>query len=510
MIMPLFTHFIPILFFVYMGIDVLRRNPKNVEHRLVSIMILCFMLLFTEEYVRNQLPIEYSPAISAYWFSSVGILVPGLGFHFFIKFTRLDSKMPRFLYPYLFYLPSVVILINIFTNSQIISANEFYQDGIWKLPVYNKPYYIAMVASTVNNFLFLIPLVKARTVAVIRELRKMYNQLILGVIIAGIWDILFGLVDFGGALPPYPFLYGGLVWCFFLRHTMLKYDFLNYVDKRYEKLFNLNPAAILLTDLQGIVKEANPSAKQLLASIRLDQSKFYTILNEKVRKRILSLERIENFEMTISNDNNLLDVLIDGDYVLVEYQLHMILIMRDITIQKENQREITFLAFHDPLTRLPNRRYFHEKLEEEICIAEKRCHRLAVALVDLDYFKETNDKYGHLAGDEVLLHVANIIRETVSHHGTAARLGGDEFVFFIQSVSSHQFVEEMIRHLQQTLKQNKLIYMQEPIQIGMSIGVSFFPNNGKDSGALLNSADKAMYYAKRKGKNKYHMLSEES
>src|SRR5690554_6787838 len=101
-IIPLFTHFVPILFFVCMGIDVLQRNTKKVEHRLLSLITLCFMLLFAEEYVRHQLPIEYSPILAAVWFSSVGILIPGLGFHLFIKFARLDQKMPRYIYPYIF------------------------------------------------------------------------------------------------------------------------------------------------------------------------------------------------------------------------------------------------------------------------------------------------------------------------------------------------------------------------------------------------------------------------
>jgi diguanylate cyclase (GGDEF)-like protein len=462
------------------------------------------MLLFTEEYVRHQLPIEYSPILSALWFSTVGILIPGLGFHLFIKLASLDNKMPRFIYPYMFYLPVVLIVIQIFANDKMISANEFYQEGIWKLPVYNKPYYIAMIVSILNNILYLLPLIKGRVNAGTRELRAIYNQLILGIILSACWFIVFGLIDYGGSLPPYPYLYGGAVWCFFLRHTMKKYDFLNFLDKRYEKLFNLNPAAILLVDLQGNIKEANPSAKQLFDYIHLDHAEFYTMLDEEVKKRIHAREEIKNCEMTISNGNKRRDVLIDGDYVLVEYQPHIILILRDVTVQKQNQKEVTFLAYHDPLTRLPNRRYFYEKLEVAIEDAGKHNQKLAVVLIDLDYFKETNDKYGHQVGDEVLLHVAHIIQETISHHGMAARLGGDEFVFFIAPVSTFQFVEEMIHKLQHALAQNKMIYLQKPIPIGMSIGASIFPADGQDANALINSADKAMYKVKREGRTNKH------
>ncbi|WP_409346727.1 GGDEF domain-containing protein [Paenibacillus sp. MBLB4367] len=460
--------------------------------------------------MRHQLPIAYSPGLAAKWFSTAGILIPGLGFHLFIKLSQLDKKMPRYMYPAIFYLPVIIILVNLLTNDKMISANEFYQGGIWKLPVYNKPYYIAMIASIVNNFLYLIPLMKGRAAAGTTGLKGIYNQLIFGVVISACWFIVFGLIDFGSSLPPYPYLYGGVVWCFFLRRTMKRYDFLNFKDKRYEKLFNLNPAPILLADLQGNMKEANPSAKQLFEYFRLDDAEFYTLLSEDLRNRIRSREEIQNCEMTISKENKRLDVLIDGDYVWVDDQQHILLILRDITMQKENQREVTFLAYHDPLTRLPNRRYFYEKLEAAIKDADKHRQRLAVVLIDLDYFKEINDKYGHQAGDEVLLLVAKLIRETVASHGTAARLGGDEFVFFVHPVASELFVQKLIHKLQSAVAQSKLEVTQEAISLGLSVGASFFPENGSDGDALLNSADKAMYMDKRKGRKAYQMLAGET
>ncbi|RIE04734.1 GGDEF domain-containing protein [Cohnella faecalis] len=193
---------------------------------------------------------------------------------------------------------------------------------------------------------------------------------------------------------------------------------------------------------------------------------------------------------------------------MVEYQPHLILIVRDVTAQKENQREITFLAYHDPLTRLPNRRYFYEKLEAALKDADNQSHKLAVVLFDLDHFKEINDRYGHQIGDKVLLHVANIVREIVSSQGMAARLGGDEFVFFLHPVASENLVLELIHRLRQVIERNKLLVDNEAIPITLSIGASFYPVNGVDGDGLLNSADKALYEVKRKGRNAYRMLSE--
>ncbi|WMT40982.1 hypothetical protein RE628_28630 [Paenibacillus sp. D2_2] len=150
----LFTHGLPILFFAYMATDVLLRNKRKVEHILLSLICLCYLLLFAEEYVRHQVPLEYSPILSAVWLSSTGILIPGFGAHFLIKLTHLDQKMPRVIYPYVFYLPLLFVVINLATGADLISSQQFYEQGMWKLPVYNTGYYIAMTSSVVMDLLF--------------------------------------------------------------------------------------------------------------------------------------------------------------------------------------------------------------------------------------------------------------------------------------------------------------------------------------------------------------------
>lgn len=483
------------------------RDSRKVEHRLVSLTSLCFMMLFVEEYVRQQIPIEYSPALAGMWFSSAGVLIPGLGFHIFIKFSKLDRRMPRFLYPYVFYLPIILVFINLLQPDQAISANEFYQEGIWKLPVYNQPYYIAMIASIVNNLLYLLPLLMGRHSAETKELRSVFNQLILGVLLSAGWFAFFGLIDFGGSLPPYPYIYGGLVWCFILRHTMRKYDLLGFVDKRYEKLFNLNPAAIVLVDLEGTIKEANPSAKLLFNTLQLKRTNLWTMLDKDIRGLIERREEIRNYETTIRSGDKQIDVLIEGDYVLVEHLPHMIFILRDVTLQKEDQRKVMFLAYHDPLTELPNRIYFQERLTETLVQAGQRGQQVAVVLVDLDHFKEVNDRHGHLAGDEALMQAAALIRDTVGEDGMAARLGGDEFVFYLRDVPNAQFVLDKIQALRQALAETPMMYQQIRLTVGMSIGASLYPEHGHTVDALLNHADKAMYEVKREGKNSYRLLS---
>ncbi|WP_135556336.1 sensor domain-containing diguanylate cyclase [Paenibacillus cymbidii] len=509
-IVPLFTHFLPMIFFVFMLMDVIVRNRRSAEHRLAGGIILCCMLMFTEEYVRQMLPLSYSPMISVIWFSTAGITITGFGLHLFIKLAGLEHKMPRYLYPAFCYVPTFLVIVNLLVNDQMISGNEFHEAGIWKLPVYNEAYYIAMVGSNLFNLAYVMILSKGKKHAVSAEHGAIYNELILGVVVTAFFNLLIGLIDFKGWLPPYPYIYGGFAWCVLLRRTMLKYDFLNHIDKRYERLFNLNPAAIMLMDVHGNMKEANPSARQLCREMKLDYTRFFAILSEDVKRRIRAKEDIGNCEMTIDIGGKQVDVVLDGDYVLVDNQPHLILIVRDVTQEKKNQREVTFLAYHDPLTRLPNRRYFNESLNAAIEGAERHGHKLAVVLFDIDRFKELNDKYGHAVGDQALSHLASIVREAMPQGGMAARLGGDEFVLFLQPVASAQAVKELIQRLQRELETNKLIVDGEWIPIRLSIGASFYPGNGLDSDALLSSADKALYHVKQRGRNSFHMLPETS
>jgi len=223
----LLTHGLPILFFAYMATEVLVRNKRSVEHILLSVISLLYLLLFAEEYVRNQVPIEYSPLLSSIWLSSAGILIPGTCFHFMVKLTRLDRHLPKYIFPYVFYLPVLFVIVNIVTGAELISAQQFVEAGNWKLPVYNTGYYAAMTGSIITDALYLIPLLIAKARSELQEQKAIYNQLIFGIIIAIIWHCIFGYINYGDALPPYPYLYSGIIWCYFLRQTMRKHDFLN-------------------------------------------------------------------------------------------------------------------------------------------------------------------------------------------------------------------------------------------------------------------------------------------
>ncbi|MEK3720134.1 EAL domain-containing protein [Paenibacillus sp. FSL H8-0034] len=178
----------------------------------------------------------------------------------------------------------------------------------------------------------------------------------------------------------------------------------------------------------------------------------------------------------------------------------LVLVMRDITERKKSEQTIYHLAYHDTLTDLPNRRLFMDRLRKEVQLAKRQHTQLAIMFLDLDRFKDINDSLGHEAGDLILIESAKRISHCVGPNGLVARLGGDEFVVLLKSLSSLTEVESVSITIQTSL--------QEPIELAgqlysmsCSMGVSFFPSNGRDPDELLKRADMALYAAKNMGRN---------
>lgn len=159
--------------------------------------------------------------------------------------------------------------------------------------------------------------------------------------------------------------------------------------------------------------------------------------------------------------------------------------------------ELKHATLHDSLTSLPNRILFHDRLEQTLKLAKRNGNRFAVALMDLNGFKEINDQRGHLAGDQVLQIIGERVRETLRACDTVARLSGDEFAFVLPSVNkeSPELVAEKI--LQAIIQPIQL--ETGSITISGSIGIALYPEHGADNDNLIGKADTAMYKAKRNG-----------
>ena len=177
-------------------------------------------------------------------------------------------------------------------------------------------------------------------------------------------------------------------------------------------------------------------------------------------------------------------------------------------VAEQATAQMAYMAEHDFLTGLPNRSLLTDRLAQSIALAQRHGKRVALMYLDLDHFKHVNDSLGHAVGDQLLQSAAERLQACVRHSDTVSRQGGDEFVVLLAEV-------EAVRDA--TLSAEKLIEaMAAPHLIGghrihatLSIGISLYPDDGKDVETMLRNADTAMYYAKRRGRNNYEAFTAE-
>ena len=173
----------------------------------------------------------------------------------------------------------------------------------------------------------------------------------------------------------------------------------------------------------------------------------------------------------------------------------------------ETRQQLHHLAHHDPLTGLPNRLLFDDRLQYAIEQARRNEQRCLLLFLDLDGFKVINDTLGHAFGDELLRRVAERLKAVLRASDTIARLGGDEFVILAGSANSDyaaQLAQKILDQLRVPIP-----VLGEILAITGSVGIAVFPDNGADSQQLLRAADMAMYTAKAAGRNRHHFYADD-
>jgi len=183
-----------------------------------------------------------------------------------------------------------------------------------------------------------------------------------------------------------------------------------------------------------------------------------------------------------------------------------IVIARDITKQKNQEKEIHSLAFYDALTSLPNRRLFENNLHDSISRAKRHKEKIAIIFMDIDNFKNINDTYGHKIGDKFLQEVTSRMKVVLREEDTLSRIGGDEFVLLLEEVNG---IEDAAHAAERIIEQ-----VRRPFEIdknrffsAVSLGISIYPDDSKHYDTLLEYADKAMYHVKNSGKNNFEFYN---
>ena len=283
-------------------------------------------------------------------------------------------------------------------------------------------------------------------------------------------------------------------------------------EKKYRSLFEGSRDAIYMTAADGQLMDANQAFLDLFGYSREEivhsnaKQVYVTAKDRNIFKQTMH-ERgsIRDFEMQLQKkDGSIMDCLLSvttkrgEDGKIIEYNG----IVRDITAYKKAQETIHHMAYHDPLTGLPNRTLFNDRLNMAIARAQRGGKKIAVMMLDIDKFKSINDKYGHETGDKVLKTVADRLGNALRKSDTIARMGGDEFLIIVPEMEKAADVLVVAQKIQ-TIFNTPFECNGFKLTSSTSIGVAMYPEDGDNGEALIRCADIAMYSVKAKGGNNF-------
>lgn len=283
-------------------------------------------------------------------------------------------------------------------------------------------------------------------------------------------------------------------------------------EQRYRSLVDHNLDAILSIDLQGNILDINPAAKSLTGypATKLKAKKISSLICQAdlpafadVIEGTKSGKAMESLDCRFSHRNGQhLTVHLKTIPIVIHDEIKgMYVIIRDLSEQAKSADMIKYMAFHDQLTGLHNRRALLEQLDELVKRKQKTNEEFALLSIDLDRFKDLNDTLGHLVGDQILKQVADRLNEIQKENCTVYRQGGDEFIIVLEGANrlyAGNFAQKVLSRFSESFYFDSQEYYITP-----SIGISTFPNDGKDSEALIKNADEALYSVKEKGKAHY-------
>lgn len=292
-------------------------------------------------------------------------------------------------------------------------------------------------------------------------------------------------------------------------------------ERRFRQLFENSVDALFIHDKSGRILECNDEACQSLGYTREELLSLkvgditVNLLSEEEREarkgdtlweRVMRGEpgRIVGFDQNELRRKDGTTFPVEVGVGSIEYggEKAIFASIRDITARRQLENELRHQALHDPLTDIPNRALFNDRLEHALAQTERRGNYVAVFFVDLDRFKSINDNLGHEAGDQLLVTTARRLLECVRASDTVARLGGDEFTVLLEDLDDPDevlpIVERMLKHLDEPYK-----IKGREVKVTASIGIAYSSSSSLKASELTDQADNAMYRAKEAGRARY-------
>jgi diguanylate cyclase (GGDEF)-like protein/PAS domain S-box-containing protein len=287
---------------------------------------------------------------------------------------------------------------------------------------------------------------------------------------------------------------------------------LAHSERRFRGAFDNAPLGLALVDRNNRFVRVNRALCRLLGAeaaelIGVDQAAFGDDGDNAIEKEYQQdlmkgrSDAVQYERRYRTRDGRVLWALVSATLMPANHEpQHFLVQINDLTERKRAEEELAHLAHYDALTGAANRALLNEEVDHEIAVARRRGSRLAVVFLDIDYFKHINDSFGHETGDIVLKETAARLIRSVREIDIVGRMGGDEFVVVLSEVNDARDVLALAEKLR-TECGKPLPFDGHVVQIGVSMGVSLFPDDGQDFRTLLRFADSALYQAKAEGRN---------
>jgi diguanylate cyclase (GGDEF)-like protein/PAS domain S-box-containing protein len=296
-----------------------------------------------------------------------------------------------------------------------------------------------------------------------------------------------------------------------------------YVEKeRAQVTLNSIGDAVLSTDISGKVSYLNLVAEKMTGWSREEAAgralaEVFKIVDGATRQTAPDpMERAIKENKTVGLTVNCVLIRRDGFESAIQDStapihdragqvIGAVIVFHDVTAAREMSLQMTYLAEHDGLTKLPNRMLLNDRISQAIALARRQKKHLAVVFLDLDRFKFINDSLGHATGDQLLQSVSKRLLASVRGSDTVSRQGGDEFVILLSEITYPEDAAISAKKILLSLSAPHSIEGLD-LHIDGSIGISVYPGDGEDAETLIKNADAAMYHAKEKGRNDFQFF----
>ncbi|KOP69636.1 hypothetical protein AMS59_22165 [Lysinibacillus sp. FJAT-14745] len=296
---------------------------------------------------------------------------------------------------------------------------------------------------------------------------------------------------------------------------------LKNIERTFRLITENTNDLIVITNEDGIIIYASPSYGIFLGYENVElQGQFYSnIVDEQSKKAWQTF--LNNYSGQTETQFELLLKAKDGTPVWTEGNVTVVhdperekvsqimMVSREITHRKERENDLLYLAYHDTLTQLPNRRFLHTEFPKLLAEAKERKECLAMLYLDGDDFKDVNDRHGHDTGDDFIRKFGQVLITAVRNHDLVIRMGGDEFIVVLTGLTGddkkrHKQIMDIINRIRNELKKGWTIESHHFAPTA-SIGIAYYPDHGQTLNELLELADQALYKAKEIGKNNLYI-----